>query len=67
MLKPHRLELENVKNKFAFGWPGVGRLRGWQEESTAIDGNEKLAYESPVIDAKKFYFEDHFDDVEASR
>lgn len=26
-----------------------------------------MVYESPVIDAKKFHFADHFDDVEASR
>jgi len=38
-----------------------------QEEPIAAEGDEKLAYESPVIDHKKFHFADHFDDVEASR
>ncbi|KAH8271259.1 hypothetical protein KR018_004833, partial [Drosophila ironensis] len=37
------------------------------EESATPDIDEKLAYESPVIDHKKFHFADHFDDVEASR
>ncbi|XP_002044411.2 LOW QUALITY PROTEIN: calnexin [Drosophila sechellia] len=32
-----------------------------------FEDDEMLAYESPVIDAKKFHFADHFDDVEASR
>ncbi|EDW53348.1 GM12245 [Drosophila sechellia] len=44
-----------------------GYVEDVQEEPVAIDGDEKLAYESPVIDAKKFHFADHFDDVEASR
>nr|NP_573131.1 calnexin 14D [Drosophila melanogaster]AAF48618.2 calnexin 14D [Drosophila melanogaster] len=38
-----------------------------QIEPGAIYGDEKFAYKSPVIDAEKFYFADHFDDVEASR
>ncbi|XP_016972260.1 calnexin isoform X2 [Drosophila rhopaloa] len=37
------------------------------QEEPATEGDEKLTYESPVIDAKKFHFADHFDDVEASR
>ncbi|KMZ09451.1 LOW QUALITY PROTEIN: calnexin [Drosophila simulans] len=37
--------------------------REWDD----FEDGEMLAYESPVIDAKKFHFADHFDDVEASR
>nr|XP_041632956.1 calnexin isoform X2 [Drosophila kikkawai] len=47
-----------------------GFVEDVQEElpaGTDENGEEKLAYESPVIDAKKFHFADHFDDVEASR
>ncbi|XP_020811300.1 calnexin isoform X1 [Drosophila serrata] len=47
-----------------------GFVEDVQEELPAgVDenGEEKLAYESPEIDPKKFHFADHFDDVEASR
>ncbi|XP_016952797.1 calnexin isoform X2 [Drosophila biarmipes] len=44
-----------------------GYVEDVQEEPIATEGDEKLAYESPVIDHKKFHFADHFDDVEASR
>lgn len=44
-----------------------GYVEDVQHEPATIDCNEKQAFESPAIDAKKFYFADHFDDVEASR
>lgn len=44
-----------------------GYVEDVQDEPATIDCNEKQAFESPAIDAKKFYFADHFDDVETSR
>ncbi|XP_030371768.1 calnexin [Scaptodrosophila lebanonensis] len=35
--------------------------------ATVAAGDAELVYESPQIDAKKFHFADHFDNVEASR
>ncbi|XP_033168679.1 calnexin [Drosophila mauritiana] len=44
-----------------------GSVEDGQQEPAAIDGDEKLAYKSPVIDDEKFYFADNFDDVQTSR
>lgn len=43
----------------------------FQEETSAAlatdDNGEEIVYESPKYDASKFYFVDHFDDIEKSQ